>query len=93
VILNRFMVGYPHPRIHLEVTSCSADVIGEGFDIVLRVRLPPRRRVESFRVSTNAMRSPLPTVKRAHHASSFCCSSTGVCKSPDQSNDSRIMAS
>lgn len=36
-----FMVAYPRVQIHLEETNRRVDVLGEGFDIAIRVRPPP----------------------------------------------------
>ena len=40
-MLSRFMVQCPAIRIAVEATTRHVDVIGEGFDIALRVRFPP----------------------------------------------------
>ncbi|WP_454675843.1 LysR substrate-binding domain-containing protein [Achromobacter pestifer] len=40
-MLTDFMVRYPLVRIHAEGANRRVDVIGEGFDIALRVRFPP----------------------------------------------------
>lgn len=39
-ILTRFMARHPAVRVHVEATGRRVDVIEEGFDIALRVRLP-----------------------------------------------------
>jgi len=40
-IVSRFLVEHPRVRIHIEATNRRVDVIAEGFDIALRVRMPP----------------------------------------------------
>ncbi|ART48572.1 LysR family transcriptional regulator [Acidovorax carolinensis] len=40
-LLARFMVVRPKVQVHLESTNRRVDVIGEGFDIAIRVRFPP----------------------------------------------------
>jgi DNA-binding transcriptional LysR family regulator len=40
-LFARFLSTYPHMVIHLESTNRRVDVIGEGFDIAIRVRFPP----------------------------------------------------
>ena len=40
-IVARFLAAHPRVRIHLEATNRRVDVIEEGFDIALRVRMPP----------------------------------------------------
>ncbi len=36
-----FMVAYPRVQIYLEETNRRVDVVGEGIDVAIRVRLPP----------------------------------------------------
>ncbi|KQZ76533.1 LysR family transcriptional regulator [Sphingopyxis sp. Root214] len=40
-LLGRFMALYPAVELHVESTNRRIDVIGEGFDIAIRVRPPP----------------------------------------------------
>ncbi|MDR7060322.1 MULTISPECIES: LysR substrate-binding domain-containing protein [unclassified Sphingopyxis] len=40
-LLGRFMALYPAVELHLESTNRRVDVIGEGFDLAIRVRPPP----------------------------------------------------
>lgn len=40
-LIARFMMENPRVAIHLESTNRRVDVIGEGFDIAIRVRFPP----------------------------------------------------
>jgi DNA-binding transcriptional LysR family regulator len=40
-LIAGFMAAYPAVAIHLESTSRRVDVIGEGFDLAIRVREPP----------------------------------------------------
>jgi len=40
-IVSRFLVDHPRVRIYIEATNRHVDVIGEGFDIAIRVRPPP----------------------------------------------------
>jgi DNA-binding transcriptional LysR family regulator len=40
-LASRFLVEYPRVQVQYEVTNRRVDVIEEGFDIALRVRMPP----------------------------------------------------
>jgi DNA-binding transcriptional LysR family regulator len=40
-LIARFMALYPEVEVHLHSTSRRVDVIGEGFDLAIRVREPP----------------------------------------------------
>ncbi|MBV8167883.1 MAG: LysR family transcriptional regulator, partial [Alphaproteobacteria bacterium] len=40
-IISGFLADHPRVHMHIEVTNRRVDVIGEGFDIALRVRTPP----------------------------------------------------
>ncbi|CDK98208.1 putative transcriptional regulator [Magnetospirillum gryphiswaldense MSR-1 v2] len=40
-IIARFLADHPRVRIHLEATNRRVDVIEEGFDLAIRVRMPP----------------------------------------------------
>lgn len=40
-LVSQFMVQCPGVQVHLEATNRRVDVLGEGFDIALRVRFPP----------------------------------------------------
>lgn len=40
-MIARFMIENPRVQIHLESTNRRVDVIGEGFDLAIRVRFPP----------------------------------------------------
>ncbi|WEK42516.1 MAG: LysR substrate-binding domain-containing protein [Candidatus Sphingomonas colombiensis] len=40
-LLARFMAHYPEVELHVESTNRRVDVIGEGFDLAIRVRPPP----------------------------------------------------
>src|SRR5437867_7084325 len=40
-VLARFMAAHPRVQVQLESTNRRVDVIGEGFDIAIRVRFPP----------------------------------------------------
>lgn len=45
-LIARFMLENPRVEIHLESTNRRVDVIGEGFDIAIRVRFPPLEHTE-----------------------------------------------
>lgn len=40
-LIARFMIENPRVDVHLESTNRRVDVIGEGFDVAIRVRFPP----------------------------------------------------
>lgn len=40
-IIAHFLADHPRVRIHLEATNRRVDVIEEGFDLAIRVRMPP----------------------------------------------------
>jgi DNA-binding transcriptional LysR family regulator len=40
-ILSRYMADNPAVRVHVEATNRPVDVVEEGFDLAVRVRLPP----------------------------------------------------
>lgn len=40
-LVARFMAAYPRVQVHLDATNRRIDVLGEGFDLALRVRFPP----------------------------------------------------
>jgi DNA-binding transcriptional LysR family regulator len=40
-MLAQFMAAHPRVQVHLEATNRRIDVIQEGFDLALRVRIPP----------------------------------------------------
>lgn len=40
-LVSQFMADCPGVQVHLEATNRRVDVLGEGFDIALRVRFPP----------------------------------------------------
>jgi len=40
-LFGRFMARYPDVELHIESTNRRVDVIGEGFDLAIRVRPPP----------------------------------------------------
>lgn len=40
-IVARFLAEHPRVRVHLEATNRRVDVIEEGFDVAIRVRMPP----------------------------------------------------
>lgn len=40
-MLGRFMAAHPGIELHLDSTNRRVDVIGEGFDVAIRARLPP----------------------------------------------------
>jgi len=40
-LFGRFMALYPEVELHIESTNRRVDVIGEGFDLAIRVRPPP----------------------------------------------------
>jgi hypothetical protein len=42
-LLGRFLRDYPEVRIALDATNRGVDVIEEGLDLAIRVRLPPDR--------------------------------------------------
>lgn len=46
VTVSQFMMQHPHVRVHVEVTNRRVDVIEEGFDLAIRVRLPPLEETE-----------------------------------------------
>lgn len=56
-ILGRYLQAYPQVRIELDATNRRVDVIDEGIDIALRVRMPP------FEDSDLAMRSFGPSAR------------------------------
>lgn len=39
--MTRFLADHPRVRLHIEATNRAVDVIEDGFDIALRVRVPP----------------------------------------------------
>jgi DNA-binding transcriptional LysR family regulator len=45
-LIARFMAANPLVEVHLESTNRRVDVIGEGFDIAIRVRFPPLERTD-----------------------------------------------
>jgi DNA-binding transcriptional LysR family regulator len=45
-LLGRFMATYPEVALHVESTNRRVDVIGEGFDLAIRVRPPPLEESE-----------------------------------------------
>lgn len=45
-IVARFLADHPGVRVHLEATNRRVDVIEEGFDLALRVRIPPLEDTE-----------------------------------------------
>jgi DNA-binding transcriptional LysR family regulator len=45
-LLGRFMALYPEVEVHVESTNRRVDVIGEGFDLAIRVRPPPLAETE-----------------------------------------------
>lgn len=45
-LVARFMIENPRVEVHLESTNRRVDVIGEGFDVVIRVRFPPLEHSE-----------------------------------------------
>lgn len=45
-LLGRFMALYPEVELHVESTNRRVDVIGEGFDLAIRVRPPPLAETE-----------------------------------------------
>lgn len=45
-LIARFMIENPRVDVHLESTNRRVDVIGEGFDIAIRVRFPPLEQTE-----------------------------------------------
>ena len=45
-MIARFMTANPRVEIHLESTNRRVDVIGEGFDLAIRVRFPPLEQTE-----------------------------------------------
>lgn len=45
-LIARFMIENPRVEVHLESTNRRVDVIGEGFDIAVRVRFPPLEHSE-----------------------------------------------
>lgn len=40
-LIGRFMMSYPRVQVHLDATNRRVDVLGEGYDLALRVRFPP----------------------------------------------------
>jgi len=40
-LIARFMIANPGVEVHLESTNRRVDLIGEGFDVAIRVRFPP----------------------------------------------------
>ncbi|HWW11838.1 MAG TPA: LysR substrate-binding domain-containing protein [Brevundimonas sp.] len=45
-LIARFMALYPEVEVHLHSTSRRVDVIGEGFDLAIRVREPPLEQTD-----------------------------------------------
>lgn len=45
-MIARFMIANPRVEVHLESTNRRVDVIGEGFDLAIRVRFPPLEQSE-----------------------------------------------
>lgn len=45
-MIARFMIENPRVEVHLESTNRRVDVIGEGFDLAVRVRFPPLEQSE-----------------------------------------------
>ncbi len=45
-MIGRFMIANPRVEVHLESTNRRVDVIGEGFDLAIRVRFPPLEQTE-----------------------------------------------
>lgn len=45
-LLGRFMALFPEVELHVESTNRRVDVIGEGFDLAIRVRPPPLAETE-----------------------------------------------
>lgn len=45
-LFARFLTAYPGVVIHLESSNRRVDVIGEGFDVAIRVRFPPLEATE-----------------------------------------------
>lgn len=45
-MIARFMIENPRVEVHLESTNRRVDVIGEGFDLAIRVRFPPLEQSE-----------------------------------------------
>jgi DNA-binding transcriptional LysR family regulator len=45
-LIAKFMAANPLVEIHLESTNRRVDVIGEGFDVAIRVRFPPLERTD-----------------------------------------------
>ncbi|WP_167108805.1 LysR substrate-binding domain-containing protein [Sphingomonas oligoaromativorans] len=45
-LFAKFLAAYPDIEIHLESTNRRVDVIGEGFDVAIRVRFPPLEQTD-----------------------------------------------
>lgn len=45
-LLSRFMGLHPRVEVHLESTNRRVDIVGEGFDLAIRVRFPPLEQTE-----------------------------------------------
>lgn len=45
-MIARYMAAHPRVTVHLECSARRVDVIGEGFDLALRVRFPPLEESE-----------------------------------------------
>ena len=45
-LIARFMARYPEVQVHLDSTSRRVDLIGEGFDLAIRVREPPLEQTD-----------------------------------------------
>jgi DNA-binding transcriptional LysR family regulator len=57
-MIARYMTAHPRVAVHLESTSRRVDVIGEGFDLAIRVRFPPLEE------SDLVMRTLAPSTQR-----------------------------
>lgn len=57
-MIARYMAAHPRVAVHLESTSRRVDVIGEGFDLAIRVRFPPLEE------SDLVMRTLAPSTQR-----------------------------
>lgn len=79
-ILARFMIKSPHVRIQLESTNRRVDVIGEGVDVALLVRVPPLD-------DTNLIMKPLAPSPQCLVVSAKLAASRKLPTCPDEMSD------
>src|SRR3546814_15781212 len=55
-LVARFMMQYAGVQVHLESTNRRVDVIAEGFDLAIRVRLPPLEPTDLVKIGRASCR-------------------------------------